>query len=115
MGSIRPLLTITVLVVAGAYLYSKINEGPVHPHGKHGKNAVADEGVPPLAATGGGATLAQDSSAPAWPATQSTAPVSPPSAPALTTPAAPTGLNASTAGATTIGSATANEQSKNGI
>jgi len=80
MGSIRPLFTITVLVVVGAYLYVKINEGPARPL------AVGDAqaGVPPLAAAGGGATLAQDSAAPAWPPAASAAapaaPVLPPGA-----------------------------------
>ena len=32
MGSIRPLITITILAVVGAYLYVKINEGPVQTH-----------------------------------------------------------------------------------
>lgn len=82
MGSIRPLFTITVLVVVGAYLYVKINEGPVRPHagGHDAGNQLAD-GVPPLAATGGGATLAQDSAAPAWPPVQSTAAPAAPNTP----------------------------------
>ena len=38
MSSIRPLITITILAVVGAYLYVKINEGPARPHAraKHG-------------------------------------------------------------------------------
>ncbi|HEX3600895.1 MAG TPA: LysM peptidoglycan-binding domain-containing protein [Lacipirellulaceae bacterium] len=78
MNSIRPLFTITVLVVVGGYLYWKINEGPVQHHGKHGVAADSQSGIPPLAAVGGGATLAQDSSAPAWPPATSVAPASPP-------------------------------------
>ena len=31
MSSIRPLVTITILIVVGAFLYVKINEGPVAP------------------------------------------------------------------------------------
>jgi LysM repeat protein len=87
MGSIRPLVTITILAVVGAYLYMKINEGPVpHP----GANAVgqAPDGVPPL--TGAkGTSLAADSAAPAWP---SSAPATspPPAATTSTTPAATT-------------------------
>ncbi len=85
MGSIRPLFTITVLVVVGAYLYVKINEGSARPHADaQGAGELAQEGVPPLAAAGGGATLAQDSAAPAWPPAASTAapaaPVLPPGA-----------------------------------
>ncbi len=82
MGSIRPLFTITVLVLVGAYLYTKINEGPVRPHAAPGAAAQTPDGVPPLAAAGGGATLAQDSTAPAWPPSApsagSAAPVLPP-------------------------------------
>jgi len=91
MGSIRPLFTITVLVVVGAFLYVKINEGPARintaDHATDGQSA----GIPPLAAAGGGATLAQDTSAtaPTWPPTDSKAPTAPPSAvsaPALQVP-----------------------------
>ena len=61
MGSIRPLFTITVLVVVGAYLYVKINEGPARQHDhSHAGHDHADDGVPPLVSTSGGATLAQD-------------------------------------------------------
>src|SRR3954466_3387479 len=67
MGSIRPLFTITVLVVVGGYLYWKINEGPEHRPGLHRELDQRQDGVPPLAAAGGGATLAQDSAAPTWP------------------------------------------------
>jgi LysM repeat protein len=67
MGSIRPLFTITVLVVVGGYLYWKINEGPDHRPGLHRELEQRQDGVPPLAAASGGATLAQDSAAPAWP------------------------------------------------
>ncbi len=67
MGSIRPLVTITILVVVGAYLYVKINEGPVPSHAGAASNwSQAPDGVPPLAGTKG-ASLATDSSAPAWP------------------------------------------------
>jgi LysM repeat protein len=71
MGSIRPLFTITVLVVVGAYLYVKINEGPARQHShSHEGHDHAEDGVPPLVSTSGGATLAQDTSAPAWPAAE---------------------------------------------
>ena len=88
MGSIRPLVTITILVVVGAYLYVKINEGPVQPRVDKGVvlNQLPD-GVPPLQATKG-ASLASESAAPAWPSNASTAatpaPVSVP--PAATSP-----------------------------
>ncbi len=66
MGSIRPLITITILAAVGAYLYVKINEGPTP--SRAGANAVGQsiEGVPPLSTTSG-ASLAVDSAAPAWP------------------------------------------------
>jgi LysM repeat protein len=73
MSSIRPLFTITVLVVVGAFLYVKINEGPAR---TAGSNSANSQGIPPLAAAGGGATLAQDTSAaaPAWPPADAKAP-----------------------------------------
>src|SRR3954466_1331431 len=86
MGSIRPLVTITILAVVGVYLYVKINEGPAATHA--GANGVgqAPDGVPPLTGTKG-TSLAADSAAPAWP---STAPAIPPprAATTSTTPAA---------------------------
>lgn len=82
MASIRPLFTITVLVVVGGYLYWKINEGPEHRPGPHRELEQRQDGVPPLAAAGGGATLAQDSAAPAWPPA-----ASPPTVPALSSAA----------------------------
>ncbi len=84
MGSIRPLFTITVLALVGGYLYWKINEGPEHRPGMHRELEQSQSGVPPLAAAGGGATLAQDSSAPAWPPVNSV----PPTVPALSSGAA---------------------------
>src|SRR5262245_757566 len=94
MGSIRPLFTITVLVVVGAYLYVQINKGPSQPRAhSHEGHDHAEDGVPPLAAAGGGATLAQDTSAPPWPAADSkSAPAVPPLA---STPALPAAGGAS--------------------
>ena len=67
MGSIRPLVTITILVVVGAYLYVKINAGPMQTHAgaSTGMNQSPD-GVPPLTATRG-ASLATETGAAAWP------------------------------------------------
>ncbi len=85
MGSIRPLITITILVVVGAYLYVKINEGPVQTHvGATNAWNQSPEGVPPLGTTNG-ASLAADSATPAWPSTgtsisPSTAATAPPAA-----------------------------------
>ena len=86
MGSIRPLITITILGIAGVLLYIKINEGPVPT--RAGANAVGQspDGVPPLTGTKG-TSLAAETGAPAWP---STAPATTPPpaslAPAATTP-----------------------------
>ena len=74
MGSIRPVVTITVLLIVGAFLYSKINEGPARQAGGPGAGNQLSEGVPPLNTNGGSASLAQDSSAPAWPPANSPAP-----------------------------------------
>ncbi|MCI0334045.1 MAG: LysM peptidoglycan-binding domain-containing protein [Planctomycetes bacterium] len=50
MSSIRPLVTITILVVVGAYLYVKINEGAVSPAPAAGDAWNQPPGdVPPLA------------------------------------------------------------------
>lgn len=50
MNSIRPLVTITILFVVGAYLYMKINEGPVRPGGADGMlQSEQLEDLPPLA------------------------------------------------------------------
>jgi LysM repeat protein len=91
MGSIRPLITITILAVVGAYLYTKINEGPVAHAGANAAGQAPD-GVPPL--TGAkGTSLAADSAAPAWP---SSAPATspPPAATMSTTTLAKDGLPA---------------------
>jgi len=67
MNSIRPLITITILVVVGAFLYVKINDGPVR-----SSSGASDawpnpstDGVPPLAATTGVAPQST-SAAPPW-------------------------------------------------
>jgi LysM repeat protein len=92
MNSIRPLVTITILVVVGAYLYVKINEGPVAP--ASGASRAWDEpqdGVPPLGAAGEVA-VTSDSAAPTWPGavaqSPSTTQVPAPSV-EVATPAAP--------------------------
>jgi LysM repeat protein len=75
MNSIRPLVTITILVVVGAFLYVKINEGPVAPPvpgaNDLSQNQVPDD-VPPLSPT---TTLpaADVATAPLWPANATTA------------------------------------------
>src|SRR4051794_41948395 len=89
MGSIRPLVTITILGVVGAYLYLKINEGPVPT--RAGTNALSQslEGVPPLTSAKG-TSLAAESSAPAWPpsAASTIPPITPAPAAAHTSPPA---------------------------
>jgi LysM repeat protein len=65
MNSIRPLVTITILVVVGAYLYVKINEGPVQPEGAESWQNETLEDVPPLETVA--ATTSNDpNAAPAW-------------------------------------------------
>jgi LysM repeat protein len=89
MSSIRPLVTITILVVAGAYLYVKINEGSLQP--KTESSAAWEqtpEGVPPLA-TATVAPIAGDSAAPPWNASAAPAVPEVGTAPAATTPAEP--------------------------
>lgn len=68
MNTIRPLITITILVVVGAFLYVKINQGPAM-HSAPGASdawpSQAPEGVPPLAFTAGPAVQGT-TAAPAW-------------------------------------------------
>src|SRR3954468_9427041 len=94
MGSIRPLVTITILVIVGAYLYVKINKGPVQQHAGNSASNQSPDGVPPLSATKG-ASLSTDSAAPAWPA----------GAPSVTPPA--TSIPVATADANTTKSSAA--------
>lgn len=103
MGSIRPLVTITILVVVGAYLYVKINEGPAQTHaGATNAWNPSPEGVPPLGTTKG-ASLAADNAAPAWPST-TTSIASPP---ATTAPPAVANPFPTTANENSASSATA--------
>jgi LysM repeat protein len=76
MSSIRPLVTIIILVAVGAFLYVKINEGPVAPPvpgEKETAQSQSPEDVPPLAATSG-APAVEASTAPLWPATAAAVP-----------------------------------------
>src|SRR5690349_7277876 len=102
MGSIRPLITITILGAVGVYLYTKINEGPV-PNARL-TNAVNQppDGVPPLAATKG-ASLSTDSNAPAWPSSAPTVTPAP-----TTIPVARTDPPANKSTANNSGAATPN-------
>jgi hypothetical protein len=69
MNSIRPLITITILVVVGAYLYVKINEGPVQPAEESNTwQMEAPDGVPPLDTTAGAVTAGSNEPA-AWEST----------------------------------------------
>jgi hypothetical protein len=71
MSSLRPLVTITILVVVGAFLYVKINEGPVAPPIPGGSDLTQGEtpaDVPPLA-TDPGAAANDATTAPLWPTT----------------------------------------------
>lgn len=102
MASMKPLFTITVLLVVGVYLYKTINEGPVRPHAAQGAGDQTTS-IPPLAAAGGAATLAQDSATPAWPANAPNAgpaaPVLPPAVTPVDGKAAPAAAPPSTAAA----------------
>jgi LysM repeat protein len=69
MNSIRPLITISILIAAGVFLYTKINENPAHLVPE--VNDVAQNtspGVPPLATAPGGAANGPESltPSPAW-------------------------------------------------
>jgi LysM repeat protein len=92
MGSIRPLITIAILLVAGVYLFKKINEGPT-PHAVAAANQSA-------AANGKGTSLAADNTAPAWPSTATTS-----APPASATPPANQALPPASNMASTSGSA----------
>jgi LysM repeat protein len=67
MNSIRPLVTITILVVVGAFLYVKINQGPVRavPEASDAWPEQAPAGVPPLSATTAAAPPSE-TPAPPW-------------------------------------------------
>ena len=69
MGSIRPLVTITILAIVGAYLYVKINEGPAPTRAGANSLSQSPDGVPPLTGIKG-TSLAAESGAPAWPSRQ---------------------------------------------
>jgi LysM repeat protein len=76
MSSIRPLVTITILIVVGAFLYVKINEGPVAapvPSETESAQGQAPDGVPPLTAASS-APGSDGSAAPLWPTTVAVAP-----------------------------------------
>ncbi len=99
MGSIRPLVTITILVVVGAYLYVKINQGPMQPHAGDNKPwSQSPDGVSQSSATKG-ASLAADTNAPAWPATAMSA--APPAMTAAAPAAAPASATSSSAPSST--------------
>jgi LysM repeat protein len=115
MSSIRPIITLTIIVIAGVFLFQQINSGPAElPHGgTETVDATTATGAPPLAATTpgvssptpaptwSGGTVATEPAAPKWAdtvsenATESTPPGTPP-IPALppladaTIPATPT-------------------------
>jgi LysM repeat protein len=77
MNSIRPLITITILVVAFAFLYVKINESPMQPAvSESGDWDQPSDGVPPLSATAGTSAEAT-TTAPPWPTNETPAPAAP--------------------------------------
>ncbi len=103
MSSIRPLVTITILVVACAFLYVQINKGSLQPKSEASTEwEQPPDGVPPLA-TASVAPVTADGTAPAWgtDATPLTATPSNETAPAASalTPAAPAEVATATADA----------------
>ncbi len=71
MSTVRPIVTIAILIAVGAFLYVKINEGPAAavPGAAQDSPSDAISGVPPLAATSGTSTpSAATTAAPLWPA-----------------------------------------------
>jgi LysM repeat protein len=73
MGSIRPLVTITIIIVVGVYLYVKINEGPVRPVASTAESWKSEADVPPLDSTAA-APATTGAMAPSWPANASATP-----------------------------------------
>ena len=68
MSSIRPLVTIAILIAVGVYFYSKINEAPLQPlpgAAEPWQNAPTAD-VLPLAATTNAASATTDAAAPPW-------------------------------------------------
>lgn len=73
MNSLRPLVTITILVVIGAFLYVKLNEGPGRntPPTSEPWQLQPPTDVPPLN-TGGATASTATEMAPPWPGTAAT-------------------------------------------
>jgi LysM repeat protein len=99
MSSIRPLVTITILVAVGVFLFTKINEGPapLPPEVESTLDAAPGIEVPPLAGDSASTGLP---AAPSWndpPAATGAAPAVPPTTltaeiPSTTQPTAPAEL-----------------------
>jgi len=68
MSSIRPLITITILVVVGVFLFTKINEGPARlaPEAGSPLESVPPIDVPPLAGAPTDPTTLPQSTEPKW-------------------------------------------------
>jgi LysM repeat protein len=68
MSSIRPLVTITILVVVGVFLFTKINEGPARlkPEADGALESAPPVDVPPLACAPTHPTTLSSSTAPKW-------------------------------------------------
>jgi LysM repeat protein len=102
MNTIRPLVTITILIVVGAYLYVKINEGPDRPAGATDVwHSEMPEGVPPLDAT---AATPEPNAAPPWAASG-----------VATTAAAPMNVAAASANATGLAPDSSAGQATTGV
>ena len=77
MSSIRPLVTITILVVVGVFLFRKINEGPARltPAAENALQSAPQVEVPPLASAPTDPTTLPPANEPTWDG-GATAPVS---------------------------------------
>lgn len=98
MSSVRPLITITILAVVGAYLYVKINEAPPrHAHDEAVVEAQVAADVPPLA------PIAGATSVPPYNPSQRPSKTAPVFAPLATPPVAVAFPNGTPAGESTGG------------
>ncbi len=68
MSSIRPLITITILVVVGVFLFTKINQGPARlaPETDKALESAPPVDVPPLASAPAVPTTLPQSTEPKW-------------------------------------------------
>jgi LysM repeat protein len=77
MNSVRPLITITILLAVGIFLYVKINQGPARPEASDAAQSLTPTDIPPLggppapadkSSTAAASQPAGGNLAPQWPA-----------------------------------------------